>query len=284
MKREIVIQKLESEVNRRRAAAETKEAAEKINIRNVLSLRYVKRDNYLTNYKDSCGVNLDTMEGHSYRWYSLVKRIKGVVYLNTYGYSNQTSKHVYKMHGAFRFLGIQYKCLEAPRGLQDLDSAFSYAVSELAKFLVKQKYARKKSNWSGSVSYCRRQLAILETLGFRLSERRLKLELKAAETERTERNARLKEVSTVRRQAAAQARKEYLAKAAVHLAEIQKTKYAYRRVWRTRGVQFQLFETAALNVETPDLMNLKSVPGTARQACLNYLKVMDRLQGARNAV
>ncbi len=82
-------------------------------------------------------------EARSYGWYILAKRIGGVMYLNTYGYSVTTSKHVSIMHKHFGYTG--YECIEAPQGLQDLESALNYSRERAQHFIEKHEKSKRTS-------------------------------------------------------------------------------------------------------------------------------------------
>ncbi len=86
-----------------------------------------------------------TYHGTSYGWYDITRRIKGIVLLNTYGYSRQTSKHVGMLHELLKQLGVKYQCIEAPNGLQNLDGGLEHTVYEIARRDVAFKYARIKT-------------------------------------------------------------------------------------------------------------------------------------------
>lgn len=71
-------------------------------------------------------------ESHSYDWYLLTKVIDGKMVLNTYGYSNSTIKHVYKIRRLLESLGRPiHLTIEAPKGLQDLGAAISHYESKI---------------------------------------------------------------------------------------------------------------------------------------------------------
>lgn len=168
-----------------------KASIEAVNIKNVTDLKYQTRLNYFTNYKDSCGFNPETCEAHSYRWYSLARRIKGVQVLNSYRYSNQTSKHISKMRDVFSKLKIKYVELDAPRGLQDLDSALTFVANSLATAIVAHKYARIKYTYQ--INNFTAQAAILKKFGKRLTKKLLKKAIADAECYRRSRLERQKE-------------------------------------------------------------------------------------------
>lgn len=77
-------------------------------------------------YKNSSGsltVNGETLESRSYSWYVLGMYINGEYVLNDYSYSSTTIKHVYKLRRFLKERGIQYRTIEAPKGLQNVDAA-----------------------------------------------------------------------------------------------------------------------------------------------------------------
>ncbi len=74
----------------------------------------------------------ETMHATSYRWYDLFKRINGQTVLNSYNYSPSTCKHISKMRKLANDLNIKIDLeIQAPRGLQNLDSAISLYESEI---------------------------------------------------------------------------------------------------------------------------------------------------------
>lgn len=85
--------------------------------------------------------DFETGLGHSYDWYQIAKRIKGIQVLNTYNYSRQTSDHVYMLKNLFKQLGIKYICIESPKGLQDLESARKHILYSMALQDTKEKYS-----------------------------------------------------------------------------------------------------------------------------------------------
>lgn len=104
-----------------------------------------KRSGIFSNSTGSLTWDPIAQEARSYRWYVLAKRINGVLYLNTYGYSVTTSKHVSIMRRHFERAGIEYRDIEAPRGLQDLETAMNHAEAESRTCFDKHFRARKQS-------------------------------------------------------------------------------------------------------------------------------------------
>lgn len=138
-----------------------------------LPLRYLKRTNEFVNYKKSCGFNPETFSGHSYGWYALTKKINGVNVLNTYRYSMQTSKHINKVSRILYLLNLKYIILEAPNGLQNLDTSKLYVLLELEKAKLAQKHARS-SKWSYSIKYFENQIENLKRLGIKITKQDFK--------------------------------------------------------------------------------------------------------------
>lgn len=76
------------------------------------------------NYNGNCTFDPATMEGRSYQWWSMVRRIGQLNVFNSYRYSVTTAKHQRETRRLIESLGIQIHAdIEAPGGLQDLDSA-----------------------------------------------------------------------------------------------------------------------------------------------------------------
>ena len=95
-------------------------------------MKYFKRANI---YKNSTGTNTFYVEKQcatSYGWWEYVKRINGQLVFNNYTYSNSTTNHQSAMRSLLRDLGYHsYLIIEAPGGLQDLDSAIKYYESKI---------------------------------------------------------------------------------------------------------------------------------------------------------
>lgn len=140
----------------------------------VTGMRQLKKRPYLQG--GNVGLDLETMEGHSYNWYSLVKRIKGKVILNTYNYSPTTIKHIWKMRDALKQLNVKYVELEAPRGLQDLSESKTHIIYIYGKEIVKQKNSRSKD--LTGVGRVLKQIDILESLGVKITRKALKDSIK----------------------------------------------------------------------------------------------------------
>ncbi len=236
--------------------------------------------------KDTVSVSFDfeTGEAYSFEWYRLGGVVKGKYILNSYRYSHSTSDHVRSLRKTLKLLGIKYTELEAPRGLQRLEESVDYHVTELAKETVRTKYAKKYKNNVG-VRHHRDQLKVLASLGFKVSEKTIVKAIESAESDRTERNESLKERSKTQRIARKIRLIERREKAASHLTELKKSKYAYAELYfyysrGSRRKKFEVVDTSTLEVDDSkidNLMRLKSVPGTSKRACINFLKVTSRL-------
>jgi hypothetical protein len=194
MNQEQVMKRLKAkatkQINELQVKGYSAEYIEKVNPRTVSGLTYKIGRNYFENARRTCGFNPETMEGHSYRWYSLVKQIKGTVYLNTYRYSSETSKHIRRVEQVLKDLGIKYKEIEAPRGLQSIDTALAYAIRENANRMVADKYGRDKIK----PRFIKDQnIKNLEALGYKVSKKALTAALKESEASRSRRLERQRE-------------------------------------------------------------------------------------------
>lgn len=136
----------------------------------------------------------------SYRWWEMLKVTKGELIFNDYSYSISTSKHQWKLRSILSDLKIKYKTLEAPQGLQDLDSALRHHEYQLAKEIVRRKYSRdgKPSAWKGE-KYHTTKLELLKTLGHKTNSKRQKAALISAEEERSNRLKRSREAAALKR-------------------------------------------------------------------------------------
>jgi len=87
--------------------------------------------------------NPETCEAYSYGWWRFIQRINGQIVFNWYSYSNSTRKHQGKVMGLLRELGVAIDLeIEAPKGLQDLQSAidlYDRHIAELQAAIAKPK-------------------------------------------------------------------------------------------------------------------------------------------------
>lgn len=88
--------------------------------------------------------NHTTKIGYSYKWYQIVKEIKGLMVINNYNYSPTTIKHYHKID---KLISMKYKnivYLESPQGLQDLNSSVELYTSRIAKLEEELKNPRNR--------------------------------------------------------------------------------------------------------------------------------------------
>lgn len=86
---------------------------------------------------------------YSYDWWRFVERIDGLLVFNAYRYSSTTTSHQYAVRWVLRELGIGINLeIEAPGGLQDLDSAIRHYEGriEALEKAVNAKGSRKAKN------------------------------------------------------------------------------------------------------------------------------------------
>src|ERR1035437_515756 len=122
-----------------------------------------------------------TMTAHSYEWYEIAKIINGKLVLNTYRYSISTCKHIGKLRSLFRQLELKYTSIDAPQGLQNLDSAFKHALFLHGQAVVKNKYSIGKFKWSDSLH----DIKLLESFGCKkVTKKQIKQAIDQAEVNR----------------------------------------------------------------------------------------------------
>lgn len=157
-------------------------------------LRFKKRSRVFENYKGSCGIDLINETGHSYHWWIMLKRINGKLVFNTYRYSNQTAKHINKARQVLDKLGIKYISIEAPKGLQDIDTAVKHHVYLVAKEMIAKKYARAKNKnyHERAIINLTKTLDTLKQLGGKPTGRMINEALQRVEKARADRLARLR--------------------------------------------------------------------------------------------
>lgn len=89
------------------------------------------------------------MKAFSYDWYELFSSIGNTNVINNYRYSVSTIKHRYKIERLLRDLGIEiHTAIEAPRGLQDLDSSITLYNKRIADLYAaaEKKGSKQKKN------------------------------------------------------------------------------------------------------------------------------------------
>lgn len=139
----------------------------------------------------------ETGLGTSYRWYHITRVLKGTLYLNTYKYSSSTSQHIRKLWSLLTTLGIRFRELDAPRGLQDLDWAKTYALQEFGERFVRSKYSRDTKKLD--IKSRTRNIDELERLGIKITLKERKLAVIQAEENRKGRLERARKRKIERR-------------------------------------------------------------------------------------
>lgn len=115
--------------------------------KNKLPIKYYKT---LGVFKSS-NVQFDPIEvfATSYSWWIMVKRINGKTVFNDYSYSVSTRKHQNKVRRTMSLLGLKIDLfIEAPQGLQSLDSALHYYESRIETLTdaINKPRTRKSTN------------------------------------------------------------------------------------------------------------------------------------------
>lgn len=105
----------------------------------------------------------ETGEARSYEWYILGKVINGRYVLNDYNYSQTTAGHASELRTTLNILGVDYISIEAPQGLQDLNSALDLYLKRIATKMVEIEHgAAITKNWR--LKYIEIQKNNIETL------------------------------------------------------------------------------------------------------------------------
>lgn len=135
----------------------------------------------------SHGLNLETGRAHSYEWYDLGKIIKGTYVVNNYYYSSMTKGHYYDLCDTLKILGVKFVELEAPGGLQDLESAQTLQLERISEATMGLEYGKASgSKWRRSV--IRRAEKSLETLskfGIKTPQKLIDSAIETAREDRT---------------------------------------------------------------------------------------------------
>jgi hypothetical protein len=132
----------------------------------IHGFKFMIRSEEFRNGSGTCSFSPSDFSAHSYSWYVLAKRMKGLNVLNSYVYSNQTSKHIGKVRSAARILGLRYCEVEAPKGLQDLQTALVHVLFRLEEEKLRLLHSRSPKDKSQVRNY-EAQLKLLERLGVR---------------------------------------------------------------------------------------------------------------------
>lgn len=138
------------------------------------------------------GFDPATGRAHSYHWYDLGRVINGVYVVNSFGYSMQTWGHYHSLCATLKMLGIKYLEIEAPRGLQSLESGRDLYLSRIAEYRIAKKYGSKKCDKYRNlgIKEATKQLGTLEKLGVSHDEKMLASFIQNAEAERLAKIAR----------------------------------------------------------------------------------------------
>lgn len=124
----------------------------------------------LNKYKGSnLEYDCDKEMAFSYEWYVLAKRFNGIMVLNKYSYSPTTVRHYYKIRELFESLGIDYMSIEAPKGLQSIETAIEHYESRISSLhaQIAKKGTRKSTNEDRFAEICiyNKKLAFIKSLG-----------------------------------------------------------------------------------------------------------------------
>jgi hypothetical protein len=132
-------------------------------LKSGLSVEYRPR---LKIFKDR-NVDFDPVSqlGHSYHWYLITKSIKGKLVLNSYHYSSQTTGHYYALRNLFKDLKLKYVTIEAPSGLQDLDSSVNHYLYQIGKETVAMKHSRNPKPYKARIRSLNKELRLAKQLG-----------------------------------------------------------------------------------------------------------------------
>jgi hypothetical protein len=240
-------------------------------------------------------IDANTMQGWSYDWYTILHYFDKTLVLNTYRYSHSTIKHVYKIMSLLDTLGLKYECLEAPQGLQDLHSSVFYNIKELAKFIVKQKYSKTKI-YDFNIKEQRKQLKLLNKLGFPYSKKELELQIEVEEKKRDQRLIQQREYHKKRAAELSAKRKER----AEILKKFKSSKYVLMSLWnnlvtvvtlnkflRTHNIDIENFskyynvkKSILDTLENYDLLNSEAI--TSLKKAQNAYNVMQKFKQSQN--
>lgn len=112
-------------------------------------MEHLKKANIYKNSPGTCTFNPDTKKAYSYSWWLFVSPINGKLVFNNYNYSPTTCKHQWKLRSLLSTLGLTIDLtIEAPKGLQDLESAIKHYETKIAilQAAIAKKGSRKSTN------------------------------------------------------------------------------------------------------------------------------------------
>lgn len=151
-----------------------------------MSYKYYPRLKMWKNRRATFTVVESTMTSHSYSWYELGKYFdvngRKIYVVNDYCYSMQTTRHRYGLVELLKNKGIKYETMQAPRGLQDLDSVKRYYLQCIAGLMVRDKYGRYSR--TQYINSWIKELDGLEKFGIKYTQRELDWAFKNKEQER----------------------------------------------------------------------------------------------------
>lgn len=134
-------------------------------------MKYYKRANI---YKASNVVfACETQTATSYSWWVFLKKFKShgknILVLNTYNYSNTTTKHQYKLKSLLNDLGIRVdEFVEAPQGLQCISSAtifYNTRIMELTREINKRgSHKIKNSARAAQIESYKQKIKLIKSL------------------------------------------------------------------------------------------------------------------------
>ncbi len=134
----------------------------------------------------SHGLDIETGRAHSYEWYDLGKIIRGTYVVNSYRYSCETGGHYYSLIKTLKILGVRFVELEAPKGLQDLESGRTLQLERIAEATISIKYGQKESSkWRlRNIKDAEKELAKLSQFGIKTTQKMKADAIEAAEKSR----------------------------------------------------------------------------------------------------
>ena len=100
-------------------------------------MKFFKKRNSYENSSKTLKLHMNDLYGTSYDWYSIVKTVNGVTYLNTYPYSITTSKHIRQIRSLLYKLNIPFVEIQAPRGLDEIDSIKEFYKTKIMSLVYK---------------------------------------------------------------------------------------------------------------------------------------------------
>lgn len=130
-------------------------------------MKYYSRSN---TYKASNVIyDCNTKEAYSYGWWRFVECIGNKTVFNWYKYSSSTSAQQRKIAGVLRQLNIKIDIeIDAPKGLQDLNSAIVYynkEIEQLKETIAKPKtHIRLNIERQGRIEYYQKQIQVVKML------------------------------------------------------------------------------------------------------------------------